>query len=72
MNTTTQAAKLFDVVAVDMETMKVRLLATDKTEANAEAIVNIAVMRNGVDKEFFTTVPLGKYKTGDEYQQAQS
>lgn len=59
---------MFDVVAVTIETGKVRLLAENKSERNAEAIVMMAVARRGVDKEFYTEVPAGKYKDGDTYQ----
>lgn len=58
---------LYDVVAVDMKTEKVRLLAEKKAERNAEAIENMAIMRRGVDDEFFVTVKSGKYKDGDEW-----
>ena len=50
---------MFDVIAVNLTTGKKRHIATDKTERNAEAIVEMAVMRRGVDEEFFTTVPAG-------------
>lgn len=61
--------KLYDVVAVNIKTTKVRLMAENKTERNAEAIVNMAIMRRGVEEEFFTEVPGGKYKEGDLYNQ---
>lgn len=57
--------KLFDVVAVNMDTEKVRLIAEKKNERNAEAIVMMAVGRRGVEEEFFSEVPHGKYKEGD-------
>lgn len=60
---------MFDVLAVNMETHKVRIMAENKTERNAEAIENMAVMRRGVDEEFFVTVPHGKYKEGDEWDE---
>ena len=50
--------KLFNVVAVNLETGEERILAERKTERNADAIVNMAVMRMGVEKEFFKTVPI--------------
>ena len=58
---------MFDVVAVTIKTRKVRLLAENKTERNAEAVVKMAVMRRGVEEEFYTEVPAGKYKDGDTY-----
>ena len=57
--------KLFDVIAVDLSTKKIRFMAQSKTERNAEAIETMAVLRRGVDTEFFVTVPAGKYKDGD-------
>ena len=57
---------LFDVLAVDIKTSVVRIIAADKTEENAEAIVNMAAMRRGVEKEFFCTCLHGTYKDGDK------
>lgn len=56
---------MFDVLAVSIETNAVRLMAQNKDERNAEAIVEMAVIRRGVEEEFFTTAPTGKYKDGD-------
>ena len=58
---------LYDVLAVDMGTHKVAVIGSNKTARNAEAIENMAVMRRGVDAEFFVTVPAGKYSNGDEW-----
>jgi len=49
--------KMYDVVAVNKETQEKRTLATNKTAYNADAIVNMAVYRRGVDIEFFKKVP---------------
>jgi len=49
--------KLFDVIATNIETGKERIISSGKTERNAEAILEMAVMRRGVDEEFFKTVP---------------
>jgi hypothetical protein len=59
---------LYDVVAVDMKTNKVRLLAENKTERNADAVVNMAVARMGCDEELFAPVAAGKYRDGDEWR----
>jgi len=59
---------LFDVVAVNMKSNKVRFMAKGKTLHNAEATEKMAIMRHGVDEEFFATVPIGKYKEGDEWK----
>lgn len=59
--------KTFDVVAVDLTTRLVRLLAEDKTEIDAEAIVCMAVGRLGVESEFFAPVVHGSYGVGDEW-----
>lgn len=59
--------KLFDVVAVEMATHRVELLAEKKTERNADAIVMMAVVRRGVETHFYGIVPSGKCKNGDEW-----
>lgn len=61
------SAPLFDVVAVGIDSNVVRLLDTGKTKENAEAIVKLAVMRRGVNEEFFAEVPAGKYRDGDQW-----
>lgn len=53
---TTETTKLYDVEAVNLATGEVRKIAEHKTLANAEAIVKMAVMRRGVDEEFFREV----------------
>lgn len=58
---------MYDVIAVNISTRKVRLIAHGKSERNAEAILSMAVMRRGVDGEFFIEVPAGSYKDGDRY-----
>jgi hypothetical protein len=47
----------FDVIAVNIKTGATRTIATKRTERNAEAVVNLAVMRRGVAEEFFKIVP---------------
>lgn len=51
--------QLFDVVAVNIETGAERFIAQNKTERDAEAIVKMAVIRRGVDVEFFKARPAG-------------
>lgn len=48
---------LFDVIAVNIRTKEERVLETGKTEKNADAIIKMAVMRRGVDVEFYTKRP---------------
>lgn len=62
--------EMHDVIAVNMKTHKVRLLAENKTERNADAIEMMAVARRGCDEEFFTKSPAGKYKEGDEWNES--
>jgi hypothetical protein len=57
----------YDVIAVDQKTLKVRMIAEDKTEANADAIERMAVHRRGVDDEFFVVVPHDFYAEGDKW-----
>lgn len=61
---------MYDVIAVNMTTHKVRLLAESKTERNADAIEMMAAVRLGCDEEFFTTTPAGKYKEGDKWDES--
>jgi len=56
---------LFDVVAVSMISNRVEVMATGKTERNADAIEMMAVSRRGCETHFYSTVPTGKYKDGD-------
>lgn len=48
---------LFDVVAVDLDTRQERVLATKKDRGDAEAVVKFAILRRGVDQEFYKIVP---------------
>ena len=61
---------MFDVIAVNMATHKVRLIGENKTERNADAIEMMAVARLGWDEEFFTKAAAGKYKDGDEWNES--
>jgi len=54
---TDDSTPLFDVIAINHETGERRVIATGKTERNAEAIVDMAAVRNGVETEYFTTEP---------------
>lgn len=60
--------KLFDVVGVNLATHRVRIMATCQTAENADAYVKMAVMRRGVDKEFFAAPPAGLYQDGDAWE----
>jgi hypothetical protein len=59
---------LYDVVAVNIQSGRVRLMAEGKTRDNAEAVVTMAVMRRGVEEEFYAEVPAGAYHEGDDWQ----
>ena len=59
--------KWFDVVAINVESRKVRMIAENKGEKAAEAIETMAVMRRGVEDEFFCVVPHGKYAEGETW-----
>jgi hypothetical protein len=49
--------ELFDIIAQNIKTGVKRFLDKGKTEANADAIVKMAVMRRGCDEEFYYMVP---------------
>lgn len=63
--------KLYDAIAVNIETDEVRIFGTGKTKENAEAISKMAVYRRGCDEEFYTEVPADTYKDGDFYKREQ-
>jgi hypothetical protein len=63
--------KLFDVVAVSIKTGEQRTLATRKTKENAEAFVDIAVMRRGLDEELFKAVPHVEADTASDQLRAE-
>lgn len=60
--------KLYDVVAVSLDDNSILWVEQKKTLPNAEAIVAMAVMRQGVENRFFTEVPHGTYKQGEKYE----
>jgi len=49
--------KLFSIYAVNIKTGERRLMDKDKTEDNAEAYIKFAVIRRGVDEEFYIKEP---------------
>jgi len=57
--------RYFDVVGINLATKQVRLMDTHKTLKNANAIMEMAVIRRGVEGEFFAVVPEGLYAEGD-------
>ena len=59
--------QLYDALAVNIETNKVRIFGENKTLPNAEAISAMAVMRRGLDEEFYAEAPAGTYKEGDTW-----
>lgn len=59
---------LYDVVAVDLHTNRILWVEHKKTLPNAEAVVAMAVMRQGVEDRFFSEVPHGAYNEGDEWK----
>ena len=54
-------ADLFDVIEIEIAAPEnVRVIAEGKTERNANAIEEMAVIRRGVETHFFKTVPAGQ------------
>lgn len=57
---------MHDVVEVEIAAPnKVRVIAENKTEHAAETIVDMAVIRRGVEDHFYKVVDAGQYKDGD-------
>lgn len=59
---------VYDVVAVEIATGNERLIATGKTARDAEAIITMAVMRRGVDLEFYKAKPANRAALNAEPQ----
>lgn len=55
----TTETELWDVIAVDIKTGEHRVLEAAKAHRNAEAIMNMAIMRHGIDVEFYKLLPHG-------------
>ena len=59
---------MYDVVEVSTDTHKIlSVIAQQKTKKNAEAIVEMAVIRRGVKNSFYAVVESGKRKEGDDW-----
>ena len=64
--------KLVDVIAVSFGDARVLWVMPRKTERNAEAIIAMAVARQGVEDRYFTTdTRIGKWKIGNTYSDLQ-
>lgn len=59
---------LYDVIAVEIDTSRIIWVDRKKTLPNAEAVIAMAVMRQGVEDRFFCEVPHGRYEEGDKYE----
>lgn len=57
----------FDVVQVNHATKAVTIMATNKSERNADAIIDMAVMRRGIEEGYYTTTPAGRFQDGDTF-----
>lgn len=58
---------MYDVLAVNHGTGRISIMAENKTQRNAEAIENMAIMRRGLEEDFYVTVPTGTFKEGDQW-----
>ena len=60
---------LYDVVAVNIKTKRVRLLFVGYALRDAESYEKTAgAVRRGAPEEFFTTLPTGRYHDGDQWK----
>lgn len=55
----------YDVLRVDLATKVVTVLERDKSQQSAALSETVAVMRSGVENQFFVTAPTGQYNDGD-------
>lgn len=60
----------YDVVSVNQETYEVRVLEENVSLERANRLVEYAVMRRGVETEFFSEAKHGTYSTGDTWKGA--
>ncbi len=68
MTTQKPKAALFDVIAVNIKTGIISIMGEGKDARNAEAVILMAVMRRGVNEDFYVDVPAGTYKDGDTFK----
>ena len=58
----------YDVLEVDIASGEVvGVMAQDKDERNAEAVMKMAVIRRGVEHSIYVTVPSGTKSIGDTW-----
>ena len=65
--TTDIQVETYDTVAVYIDGRTIAWVDPDHSYKSAEAIVRMAIMRQGVDEKFFVVVKHGAYKDGDSY-----
>lgn len=58
----------YDVLGVNLKTRIVRVMGKDLNESDADAFERMAVLRRGVEEEFFVTVPHDFYANGDRWE----
>jgi hypothetical protein len=58
---------MYAVVAVALEGQEVLWVEEPKTAPNADAIIRMAIMRQGCEDRFFGTASVGQYKAGDKW-----
>lgn len=68
MNHTDETDQLFDAISVSLKDSRVKWVIEGKTKEDAEAIVGMAVYRQGNIGHIFLVKPAGEYKVGDTYQ----
>jgi hypothetical protein len=56
-----------DVLAIRLDDYSVRFLAENENADDAEAIMNFAIIRRGLDEEFYAIRPHGEYKAGEKF-----
>lgn len=57
MNNRSIGLRRWDVLAVNIKTGEHRVLEADKDHRSAEACMNIAIMRRGLETEFYKLLP---------------
>ena len=60
-----------DVIATNIQTGLRRVMTTGRTPEDADAFIRIAIIRRGVDQEFYESVPSGSVENASFADEAE-
>jgi hypothetical protein len=68
LNHSKECTSMFDVVSVRLLSRKVGLIARNKSEADADTVIEMAIKRQGLDDQFFAKAKAGLYRDNDPWK----